>query len=89
MIQLKQIMTHYVIKSVNLHSGSITNSLFYYSLIEVIIMTTFTINGKDYTHKELNLMWDFFTQDQWDHIISDIQDPEIASTIQELWRASY
>ena len=52
-------------------------------------MTTFTINGKDYTHKELNLMWDFFTQDQWDHIISDIQDAEIASTIQQLWRARY
>ena len=29
-------------------------------------MTTFTINNKEYTHKELNLMWDFFTQDQWD-----------------------
>ena len=60
-------------------------SHFYY----LITMTTFTINNKEYTHKELNLMWDFFTQDQWDHIISDIQDPEIASTIQELWRASY
>ena len=60
-------------------------SHFYY----LIIMTTFTINNKEYTHKELNLMWDFFTQDQWDHIISDIQDPEIASTIQQLWRASY
>ena len=31
-------------------------------------MTTFTINNKEYTHKELNLMWDFFTQDQWDVI---------------------
>ena len=82
-------MTHYVIKSVNLHSGSITNSHFYYSLYYEITMTTFTINNKEYTHKELNLMWDFFTQDQWDHIISDIQDPEIASTIQQLWRASY
>ena len=82
-------MTHYVIKSVNLHSGSITNSHFYYSLIEVIIMTTFTINNKEYTHNELNLMWDLFTEDQWDRIISDIKDPEIVSTIQELWRASY
>ena len=35
-------------------------------------MTTFTINNKEYTHKELNLMWDFFTQDQWDRIISNI-----------------
>ena len=82
-------MTHYVRKSVNLHSGSITNSHFYYSLIEVIIMTTFTINNKEYTHNELNLMWDFFTQDQWDSILSDIKDPEIVSTIQQLWRSSY
>ena len=55
----------------------------------LIIMTTFTINNKEYTHNELNLMWDFFTEDQWDHIISDIQDPAIAATIQQLWRASY
>ena len=82
-------MTHYVRKSVNLHSGSITNSHFYYSLIEVIIMTTFTINNKEYTHNELNLMWDLFTEDQWDRIISDIKDPEIVSTIQQLWRSSY
>ena len=46
-------------------------------------MTTFTINNKEYTHKELNLMWDFFTQDQWDSILSDIKDPEIVSTIQQ------
>ena len=38
MISIPQIMTHYVIKSVNLHSGSITNSLFYYH--EVITMPT-------------------------------------------------
>ena len=82
-------MTHYVRKSVNLHSGSITNSHFYYSLIEVITMTTFTINNKEYTHNELNLMWDLFTEDQWDRIISDIKDPEIVSTIQQLWRSSY
>ena len=53
------------------------------------IMTTFTINNKEYTHNELNLMWDFFTEDQWDRIISDIKDPEIVSTIQQLWRSSY
>ena len=47
-------------------------------------MTTFTINNKEYTHNELNLMWDLFTQDQWDRIISDIKDPEIVSTIQQL-----
>ena len=31
-------------------------------------MTTFTINNKDYSHKELNTMYDFFSQDQWDVI---------------------
>ena len=63
----------------------------------------FTINGKDYTHKELNLMWDFFTEDQWDLIITslnnikDDQDdseynkdiPETIETIQSLWRSAY
>ena len=52
-------------------------------------MTTFTINNKEYTHNELNLMWDLFTEDQWHRIISDIKDPEIVSTIQQLWRSSY
>ena len=52
-------------------------------------MTTLTINNKEYTHNELNLMWDLFTEDQWDRIISNIEDPEIAATIQQLWRASY
>ena len=31
-------------------------------------MTKFTINNKDYTHKELNLIRDFFTDDQWNII---------------------
>ena len=35
-------------------------------------MTTFTINNKEYTHKELNLLWDFFTEDQWDLILSSL-----------------
>jgi len=61
----------------------------------------FTINGKDYTHKELNLMWDFFTEDQWDLIITSLDNikddndeynegiqPTI-QTIQQLWRSAY
>jgi hypothetical protein len=61
----------------------------------------FTINGKDYTHKELNLMWDFFTEDQWDLIITSLDNikddndeynegikPTI-ETIQQLWRSAY
>ncbi len=31
-------------------------------------MTKFTINNKDYTHKELNLIRDFFTDSQWNII---------------------
>ena len=31
-------------------------------------MTKFTVNDKDYSHRELNLMYDFFTQVQWDVI---------------------
>ena len=28
----------------------------------------FTVNGKDYSHRELNTMYEFFTQVQWDVI---------------------
>ena len=28
-------------------------------------MTTFTVNNKEYSHRELNTMYDFFTQVQW------------------------
>ena len=31
-------------------------------------MTTFTINNKDYSHKELNLIRDFFNNQQWNII---------------------
>ena len=31
-------------------------------------MPSFTINNKDYSHKELNKIYDFFSQDQWDVI---------------------
>ena len=41
-------------------------------------MTAFlTITGKDYTHKDVNLIRDFFTDDQWDLIdsaLSEYQD---------------
>ena len=52
-------------------------------------MTTFTINNKEYTHKELNLMWDLFTEDQWNHILMNNKDESIVHTIQQLWRSSY
>ena len=31
-------------------------------------MSSFTVNYKDYSHKELNKIYDFFTQAQWDVI---------------------
>jgi len=43
-------------------------------------MTAFlTINGKDYSHKDINLIRDFFTDEQWDLIdyaLSEYQDHE-------------
>tara|TARA_B100000575_G_scaffold288710_1_gene289208 strand:- start:85 stop:285 length:201 start_codon:yes stop_codon:yes gene_type:complete len=36
-----------------------------------------TINGKDYSHKEINFIREFFTDDQWDVIdsaLSEYQD---------------
>ena len=37
-------------------------------------MTKFTINNKDYTHNELNLMYDFFTDEQWNVITSALDE---------------
>ena len=31
-------------------------------------MSSFTVNNKDYSHKELNKIYDFFSQAQWDVI---------------------
>tara|TARA_Y100001970_G_scaffold72046_1_gene91465 strand:- start:752 stop:952 length:201 start_codon:yes stop_codon:yes gene_type:complete len=66
-------------------------------------MSKFTVNNKEYTHKELNLMWDFFTEDQWDLIVTslrNIEDDDVDSpyneginptieSIQQLWRCAY
>ena len=45
-----------------------------------VIMEAFlTINGKDYSHKDMNLIRDFFTDEQWDLIdyaLSEYQDHE-------------
>ena len=37
-------------------------------------MTTFTINNKDYSHNELNTMYDFFTGEQWEIIVSALDE---------------
>ncbi len=67
-------------------------------------MTKFTLNNKDYTHNELNLMYDFFTNDQWSVILSaldeykqtgeavdvDVQPiKEIRDVMFELFRGAY
>ena len=31
-------------------------------------LVRYSINGKDYSHRELNTMYEFFTQAQWDVI---------------------
>ena len=41
-----------------------------------------TINGKDYSHKDINLIRDFFTDEQWDLIdaaLSEFQDHEYST----------
>ncbi len=63
----------------------------------------FNINGKEYSHKEVNKIYEFFSEDQWDLIISSLMnmkdddeespynegiDPTIDS-IQQLWRCAY
>ena len=69
------------------------------------MMITFTINNKEYTHKELNLLYDLFTNDQWNTIIETLEHKveeinnfgddevytyeEIITTIQQLWRSAY
>ena len=63
----------------------------------------YTINGKDYSHKEVNKIWEFFSEDQWDLIVTslrNIEDDDADSpyneginptieTIQQLWRSAY
>ena len=64
-------------------------------------MTAFlTINGKDYSHKDVNLIRDFFTDEQWDLIdyaLCEYQDhdsvtdkcKETLDVIYQLFRSSY
>ncbi len=67
-------------------------------------MTKFTINNKDYSHNELNTMYDFFTGEQWETIVSALDEYrqtgevvevdvkpiiEIRDVIFELFRGAY
>ena len=63
-------------------------------------MTTFEINGKQIAHKDLNIVRDFFTDDQWnliDYALSEYQDhddstekcQETLDVIYQLFRSSY
>ena len=50
-----------------------------------------TINGKDYSHKDINLIRDFFTDEQWDVIdyaLSEYQDHEDYTDLcrETLWK---
>ena len=64
-------------------------------------MDTFlTINGKDYSHKDINLIRDFFTDEQWDLIdyaLSEYQDhddstekcKELLDVMYQVFRSAY
>ena len=65
-----------------------------------IMSTMFTINNKQISHKDLNIVRDFFTDDQWDLIdyaLSEYQDhddstekcKETLNVIGDLFRSSY
>ena len=60
----------------------------------------FDINGKQIAHKDLNIVRDFFTDEQWDlidHALSEYQDhddytekcKETLDVIGDLFRTSY
>ena len=62
--------------------------------------TMFTVNNKQISHKDLNTVRDFFTDDQWDLIdyaLSEYQDhddstekcKETLDVISQLFRTSY
>ena len=62
--------------------------------------TMFTVNNKQISHKDLNTVRDFFTDDQWDLIdyaLSEYQDHDHATekcketldVISQLFRSSY
>ena len=62
--------------------------------------TMFEVNGKKISHKDLNIVRDFFSDDQWDVIydaVSEYQEypgkediaRDTVSAISELFRASY
>ena len=59
-----------------------------------------TINGKDYSHKDMNLIRDFFTDEQWDLIdyaLCEYQDhddstekcKELLDVMYQVFRSAY
>ena len=65
-----------------------------------IMQTMFNVNNKEISHKDLNTVRDFFTNDQWDLIdyaLSEYQDhddstekcKETLDVISQLFRTSY
>ena len=62
--------------------------------------TMFEVNGKQISHKDLNVVRDFFTDEQWDlidHALSEYQDHDDATeecketldAMYQLFRSSY
>ena len=59
-----------------------------------------TINGKDYSHKDVNLIRDFFTDEQWDlidyalceyqdHEDSTVECKELLDVMYQVFRSAY
>ena len=51
-------------------------------LVYIVYMDNFlTINGKSYSHSQINLIRDFFTDDQWtliDGALSEFKDHDLS-----------
>ena len=84
-------------------NSPILNFLLIHKLLKRLIMQkqlSFQINNKEISHKDLNVIRDFFTDEQWDLIdyaLSEYQDhddstekcKEVLDVIGQLFRTSY
>ena len=84
-------------------NSPILNFLLLHKLLKRLIMQkqlSFQINNKEISHKDLNVIRDFFTDEQWDLIdyaLNEYQDhddstekcKEVLDVISQLFRTSY
>ena len=89
----KKSVTHYTIRTLLLVAHSTPIRGFFIGIIKEYIKNQFfmkdaflTINGKEYSHRDINLVRDFFTDDQWsliDGALSEFKDhdPEFLNDV--------